>query len=92
MVNMKLNEEIILFDNVKDFKSDAFFDFVILFAKFDLYKCKMGNTHPIVHVFLKQLATRSKTEEYLLYVNMEHASFLTKWLCYMPLIMSVPNN
>ena len=94
MVNIKLNEEIVLFGNAKDFKSDANFDFVILFANLYLYNCKIGNIHPLVHVFLKQLATRFKTEEYLSYVNMEHASLLTKWFCYiiMPSIPSVQNN
>ena len=43
MVNMKQNQKIILFGKAKDLKSDAIFDFVILFAKCYLYTCKMGN-------------------------------------------------
>ena len=35
----------------------------------------MENKCPLFHVFQKQLATRRKTEEYLSYVNIEHASF-----------------
>ena len=65
MANMKLNQEIIVFGNAKDFKYDAVFDFVILFAKAYLHTCKMGNTHPLFRVFLKQLTTRFKAEEYL---------------------------
>ena len=52
----------------------------------------MGNTHPLVHVFPKQLTTRFKAEEYLSNVKMEHASFLTKWFSYMPFVLSVEDS
>ena len=39
MINMKLTEDFILFGNAKDFESDEIFDFIILFAKFCIYKC-----------------------------------------------------
>ena len=80
VTNMKLKEDFVLFGNAKDFESDKIFDFIILFAKF--YKWIMENKHLLFHVFQKQLTTMHKTEEYLSYVNMEHASFWSKWLCY----------
>ena len=48
----------------------------------------MENKCPLFYVFQKQLATRHKTEEYLSYDNMEHASFRSKWLCYMPFVQN----
>ena len=41
VTNMALREDFVLFDNMKDFESDEIFDFIILFAKFFLCKCKM---------------------------------------------------
>ena len=56
MVNTKLNQEIVLFGNAKDFKSDA------VFAKIVYVKWEMP-THSSMYS-QKQL-TRFKAEEYL---------------------------
>ena len=91
---MKVNEEIILFGNAKDFKSDAIFDFVILFTKFYLYTCKMGNTHPLVHVFFK--ATSNKVQTRRIFVACKYGTCLIPdqmvLLCYTPFILSDQNN
>ena len=86
---MKLKEDFVLFGNAKDFESDEIFDFIILCAK--LYKSIMENKHLLFHIFQKQLTTRHEKEEYLSYVNMEHDSFWSKWLCYY-IIMSFVQN
>ena len=88
MINMKLTEDFVLFDNAKDFESGEIFDFVILFAIFFIYKHKMEKKFLLCYVFQKQLATRRRTEEYLSYVNMEHATFQSEWLCYMSYVQN----
>ena len=83
--NMKLKQDFVLFGNAKYFVSDETFDFIIVFAKFFTYKWKLENKRPLFHVFQKQLRTKHKMEEYFSYINMEHASFRSKWiLLYVP--------
>ena len=40
MTNIKLKEDFVLFGKAKDFKSDEIFNFIILFARFFIYKWK----------------------------------------------------
>ena len=89
MINMKLTEDFVLFGNAKDFESGEIFDFIILFAKFFLYtNVKWKINACFFYVFQKQLLTRHRIEDYLSYVNMEHASFRSEWLCYMSFVQN----
>ena len=47
VTNMKLKEDFVLFGKAKDFKSDETFDFIILFARFFIYKREMENKRNI---------------------------------------------
>ena len=95
MVDMKVNEESILFGNAKDFKSDAIFDFVVLFTTFYLYKCKMGNTHPLNCPCIFK-TTSNKVQTQRIFVACKYGTCLIPdqmvLLCYTPFILSDQNN
>ena len=53
MWNMKMNEETVLLRHSDQVKSDDVFDFLVLFAKFFIYTCKLFHTVHFFGVFLK---------------------------------------
>ena len=61
---LHLNAETILFGCHKNFTSDKPFDFILLCAKFYIYKCKLqDNTLPTLESFLITLENRVRLEE-----------------------------
>ena len=81
VTNMKLKEDFVLFGKAKDFKSDEIFDFIILFARFFIYKREMENKRHIRYFKYNWQQGIKRRHIYHNYVNMEHASFRSKWLC-----------
>ena len=60
---LQLNAEIVLFGCRDNFVSDKSFDFILLYAKFYIYKCKLQDTLPTLESFLIALETRLRLEE-----------------------------
>jgi len=85
MDNLKLNEELILFGQTNGFISDHIFDFIFLFGKFYVYKCKLGNVHPDINLFRMQLSYRYQVEKYLASINLEYDLFEKQWRKYLPI-------
>ena len=85
-MNMQLTQEIVLFGNAENFESDDVIDFLILFAKFYIYKCRLDKRHPEISFFVISLIARFRIEKYMSYVNMNYDEFQRKWMLYMPLL------
>ena len=58
------------------------FDFVILFAKFYLYQCRMENCLPRIDIYRKKLKYRYDIELYNAKVTMSQSTFISKWVLY----------
>ena len=86
VINMQFTEEIVLFGNAKNFESDDVIDFLILFAKFYIYKCRLDKCCPQLNMFLLQLKAKFNIEKYVAYMNMSYELFHRKWFCYLPLL------
>ena len=86
VMNMQLTQEIVLFGNAENFESDDVIDFLILFAKFYIYKCRLDKRHPEISLFVILLIARFRIEKYMSYVNMNYDEFQWKWMLYMPLL------
>ena len=77
-----LNEELILFGVSKQIKTDKPLDFIILFAKFYIYKCKLEKIKPSLDIFIRQLHYRFAIEKCIAYRNARETEFLRNWLVY----------
>ena len=65
-------------------ETDEIFDFIILSAELFFYINVKRKMNARFLMYLKNNWQQGiKTEETLSYVNMENASFRSKWLCYM---------
>ena len=60
---LNLNIEFVLFGTTQNTTTDKPFDFVLLYAKFYIYKCKLQTTLPALTTFLHQLKLRLHLEE-----------------------------
>jgi exonuclease III len=83
---LNLNDSLVLFGCAEQVKTDVVFDFILLNAKFFIYKCRFTKTRPLLMVFLKELKYRYRIEEYCHKINMDSLKFLQNWLPYMELI------
>jgi hypothetical protein len=84
--NLKFNEQIILFGTDKNLKSDNVFDFILLCAKFFIYRCKYEKVKPTVSIFRKELKKRYEIEVYNQKLNMTLPVFLSRWAYFRPMI------
>jgi hypothetical protein len=87
ITNLNLNEQIILFGGDGNFKSDQTFDFIVLLAKFFIYKSKINKSIPMYKDFKKYLENRYKIEIQASYVLMNTDKTYTDWYPYTPLFM-----
>ena len=86
--SVTLNENIVLFghDIHFNFKSDSTFDFIILQAKFFIYKCKINKTLPLLHSFKRYLKTNFEVYKYNAKLNMSYGKIVIEWCPYQQLI------
>ena len=87
--NIRLTESFVLLGYDITIKTDAIFYFIILFAKYYLYTCKLERSLPQVTVFLRKLKNRYKIEEYISYLNFDHMNFSVKWFMYKTMLPDV---
>ena len=87
-LNVQLTQSFILFGYDKNIKSDAVFDFMILFAKYFIYSCKVQKMAPLLNVFCIKLKNRFKIEEHIAHVQLNYADFCTRWFAYKPILDS----
>ena len=63
--NFALDKELVLFGTKKNMKTDSVIDFVLLFAKFYIYKCKLQDVKPTIPTFTSLLKDRYSLEKYM---------------------------
>ena len=61
-MRLTLDTNLVLFGTSDNITTDRAFDFILLFAKFYIYKCKLQSTVPTLVTFLLQLKLRSNLE------------------------------
>jgi hypothetical protein len=79
---LKLNKTLIMFGCSKNVYTDNGFDFILLHAKFFIYKCKFSKTKPCINPFLKYLKYQFAIDEYVHKIEMKYEKFQDKWLMY----------
>jgi hypothetical protein len=84
--NLKLSEEFILFGTSQNIQTDSVLDFIILCAKFFLYKCKLENSLPRLHCFLKVLQHAYTVEKRIFWLKGKSEQFDEAWLSYLDLV------
>lgn len=85
---LNLSDSLILFGCDTNVRTDSVFDFIVLCAKFFVYKCRYTKTKPLFQVFLQDLTFRYKIEEFCHKTDMTYVKFQQGWLPYMDLINS----
>ena len=80
-----LKEELILFGTANNIKTDRPLNFIILFAKFYIYKCKFDNSKPNLQAFIKQLQHRILIERALALKYNKYEMFKLNWFVYLPI-------
>jgi hypothetical protein len=85
---LNLSDSLILFGCDNNVRTDTVFDFIVLCAKFFVYKCRYTKTKPLLQVFLQDLKYRYKIEEFCHKTDMTYVKFQQNWLPYMDLINS----
>ena len=66
-------------------KSDNTFDFIILQAKFFIYKCQINKTIPQLHLFKRYLKTNFEVYKYNAKLNMSYDNIVTECYSYQQL-------
>jgi exonuclease III len=79
---LKLNKTLIMFGCSENVYTDNGFDFILLHAKFYIYKCKFSKTNPCINAFLNYLKYQYVIDEYIHKIEMKHDKFQVKWLMY----------
>ena len=74
--------EIVLFGLANEIYTDRIMDFIILFAKFYIYKCKLNELRPDILSFLRQLKKRLLVEEKVSEINNKDTWFEREWKMY----------
>ena len=87
--SVKISRNIILFGVDNHLKTDTVFDFIIMFAKWYIYRCKVENDIPIVKIFIRQLNYRFKIEQYNAIIANDLNKFSTQWSHYKPMLEHV---
>ena len=77
--NLRITRNIILFGFDEHIKTDSAFDFVILYAKLYIYKCKIGKCLPVIPVFLRELTLRYNIEKHNAKVTDNLLKFDIEW-------------
>ena len=84
--NLSFDIELVLFGVAENIKTDEGLDFIILFGKFYIYKCRINKTKPEVRNFLRELNMKFKIEKHAAYLNMNYHVFQRIWFPYMGLV------
>ena len=79
---LNFNIELILFGVSKLINTDKPLNFIILFAKFYIYKCKLETINPILNNFIRQLQYRYIIEKNLALKNNKETEFQRNWQIY----------
>ena len=80
--NFTLDKEFVLFGIKTNMKTDPVINFIMLYAKFYIYKCKLQDLQPLISIFIRLLKDRHSLEKYNAYINNRQNQFEIEWLMY----------
>lgn len=83
---LNLNEQLVLFGSSDNIYTDKPINFILLFAKFYIYKCKFQNDRPNIRQFIMQLGNRFIIERTLAFKNNKETEFDRNWKLYIPFV------
>ena len=81
-----VTDMLVLFGVDSTITTDIGFDFILLHAKFFIYKCRFNKTKPRLQTFLQQLKQTYAIDEYVSKIEMSYNKFLLKWMPYTVLV------
>ena len=84
--NLEMTKELIIFGLQRDFVTDRVIDWIILLAKFYVYKCKIENMLPNFQSFMVYLKQKYNIEKYNATVNGVKTKFDQNWSMYATLV------
>ena len=87
VTNLKLDKALILFGVKEGVKTDVVFDFLILFAKYFIYKCKLEDSTPYFDRFALVLNYRFNIDKYNAYIDGRNMKFYNNWKQYFHCIL-----
>ena len=90
--NLRLNENMIIFNTDIRLKTDTVADLIILLAKQYIFKCKLDRSLPCLNMFIKELKYRYKIEEYNAKITCNTMQFNKDWLFYKQLFDSTSDS
>ena len=88
---LNLNEQLVLFGSSDNIYTDKPINFILLFAKFYIYKCKFQNDRPNIRQFIMQLENRFIIERTLAFKNNKETEFDRNWKLYIPFVKHFNN-
>ena len=83
----EFREELVLFGLAPNIVTDTPIDYMILLAKFFIYKCMLSTALPTYVNYLYFLKVKYDTEKCLASLTNCQMEFYTKWLLYLPLFV-----
>ena len=83
---LNLSEKFVIFGWTNTMKTDVVIDFIFLFAKFFIWKCRFQNVNPAVDNFVRFLKYRYKIEKFAARSRGAIVSFEKAWLLYSALV------
>ena len=89
--NIRISQNVVLFGFDKNLKTDSVFNFIILYAKMYIYKCKIEKCLPNISAYLRQLTLRYKIENHNAKISDDLSKFNIEWHYYKPLLFLTDN-
>ena len=84
--NLSLDKELILFGIKKNTETDKILNFIILHAKFYIYKCKLQDLLPSIPAFICVLKDKYMLEQYNSYIHNRQNQFKNDWHMYLAIV------
>ena len=80
--NLRLSKGLVILGVDDNIRTDPIFDFILLFAKQYVYKCKLERCQPNIDVFKRKLSMRYRIELFNAKLDQTQNNFNTKWCSY----------
>jgi hypothetical protein len=84
--SLNFNNKLVIFGISDLIKTDSILNYIILLAKFYIYKCKLQKITPQVDPFLKMLKHKYCIEKYVSKINGNYHKFDQNWASYQQLL------
>ena len=83
---LTMNPTLVLFGFDGTTKTDSGFDFILLHAKFYVYKCRLNKTKPTMQMFIRELKIIRDVDKYVHRIESSLDKYLLKWMSYNALL------